>query len=208
MLKEAALLTAKEYIRQNLNVPNALTLLRLFLIPVYIVLFANGLKNAALLVFLAACFTDLLDGYIARKYHLVTNFGKLMDPFADKAMVITAMLSMTIGNSHIEPVIPWTAVIILLLKELFMMAGGLLLLRNGIVVYSYMIGKVAQCVFVGALASTFFHAELLSLLPALWMPLDEMLIWLAVGLTLCALVFYVQDSVKKARAAGLLGKAK
>ncbi|MEG0997345.1 MAG: CDP-alcohol phosphatidyltransferase family protein, partial [Clostridia bacterium] len=75
-------MTAKEYIKKNLNVPNVLTMVRLLLVPVYIVLFVRGLKYPALIIFLVASFTDLLDGIIARKYHLITDFGKLMDPFA------------------------------------------------------------------------------------------------------------------------------
>ena len=82
---------AREYIRQNMNVPNVLTLIRLLLVPVYIALFAMGDRYAALTVFLLASLTDMLDGQIARKYGLVTDFGKLMDPLADKIMVVTAM---------------------------------------------------------------------------------------------------------------------
>ena len=108
-------MTAKELIRKNLNVPNVLTMIRLLLVPVYVVLFVSGQKYAALVTFLAASLTDLLDGRIARKYNLITDFGKLVDPFADKVMVLTALLSMAIGSSAIPPVVPWVAVIILLM---------------------------------------------------------------------------------------------
>ena len=70
-------MTIREYMRQNWNVPNVLTLIRLFLVPVYILLFSIGEKYSALTVFLLASFTDLLDGRIARKYNLITDFGKL-----------------------------------------------------------------------------------------------------------------------------------
>ena len=95
-------MTAKELIRKNLNVPNVLTMIRLLLVPVYVVLFVSGQKYAALVTFLAASLTDLLDGRIARKYNLITDFGKLVDPFADKVMVLTALLSMAIGSSAIR----------------------------------------------------------------------------------------------------------
>ena len=117
-------MTAKEYIRANLNVPNVLTIIRLLLVPVYVAVFAAGYRYWALFVFLLASFTDLLDGRIARRYNLITDFGKLMDPLADKIMVLTAMISMAIGNAQIEPVIPWLAVIILLGKEIYMVQGG------------------------------------------------------------------------------------
>ena len=100
-------MTAKELIRKNLNVPNVLTMIRLLLVPVYVALFVSGQKYAALVTFLAASLTDLLDGRIARKYNLITDFGKLVDPFADKVMVLTALLSMAIGSSAIPPVVPW-----------------------------------------------------------------------------------------------------
>ena len=93
--------TPKEYFRQNFNVPNTLTSLRMLMIPLYLILFTNGMKYPALIVFLAASFTDLLDGMIARHYHMITDLGKLLDPVADKVMILTAMFSMTIGNGAI-----------------------------------------------------------------------------------------------------------
>ena len=107
-------MTLKEILKKNLNVPNVLSLIRLLLVPVYLILFVRGQKTAALVVFAAACFTDLLDGRIARKYNLITDLGKLLDPVADKVMILTAMFSMTIGNDAIPAVIPWAAVLVVL----------------------------------------------------------------------------------------------
>ena len=187
----------KEYLKRNFNVPNTLTLLRMLMIPLYLALFANGRKYPALIVFLAASLTDMLDGLIARKYHQITDLGKLMDPLADKLMILTAMFSMAIGNASIPPVVPWAAVGILLGKELFLMLGGLLLLRRNIVVYSHLIGKVAHCLFIGGLTATFFHDWLTANFAGWRLPPDLLLLWLAVALTLCALAFYVADSVRK-----------
>jgi CDP-diacylglycerol--glycerol-3-phosphate 3-phosphatidyltransferase len=200
-------MNAWAYIRQNATIPNGLTLIRLLLAPVYIILFVRGLKIPALAVFLAACFTDLLDGYLARKLDQITNFGKLVDPFADKVTVLTAMFSMALGNAHIPAVIPWLAVAILLLKECVMVVGGLIMLKHGIVVYSSMIGKVAHSVFIGALATTFFHDELSDVFPTWPMSLDLMFVWLAVALTLYAMIFYILHSVQKARALGIIGSS-
>lgn len=187
----------KDYLRQNFNVPNVLTLIRILMIPLYLILFADGSKYPALVVFLAASLTDLLDGMIARRFHLITNLGKLMDPLADKLMVLTVMFSMAIGNAYIPRVVPWAAVCILLGKELLMMLGGLIMLRRNVVVYSHMIGKAAHCLFIAGLTATFFHDPLAGACVGWPMTPDLMLIWLAVALTLCALAFYMADSVRK-----------
>jgi len=197
-------LTAREYIRQNMNLPNVLTLIRLLLVPVYVVVFAMGHKYAALWVFLAASFTDFLDGRIARKYNLITDFGKLMDPFADKVMVVTAMFSMAIGNRVIPRVIPWTAVIILFLKELVMMLGSMYMLKHGIVVYATMVGKAAQCAFIGGLVSTYFHDWFAAACSGWLLTPDLILIWSAVILSLCAMVHYIRQSVRAIRQKGVL----
>ncbi len=192
----------KETFRKNCNVPNTLTMIRMLLIPVYIVLFADGHKYAALAVFLGASLTDLLDGMIARRYHQITDFGKLMDPLADKLMILTVMFSMAIGNDAIPAVVPWAAVGILLGKELLMMVGGLLMLRRNIVVYSHFIGKAAHCLFIAGLTATFFHDWFLRACAGWFMTPDLLLLWLAVACTLYALVFYGADALKKWRRAG------
>ena len=74
------------------TIPNVLTIIRIILIPVFVVLFFKGHKMAALAVFCAASLTDMLDGYLARKLNQITDFGKLFDPLADKLMVLTAMV--------------------------------------------------------------------------------------------------------------------
>ena len=83
-----------------MNLPNKLTLFRVLLVPVFVFLLLfrggeeMGFRIAALAVFSLASFTDFLDGQIARRYHLVTNFGKFMDPLADKLLVSSALISM------------------------------------------------------------------------------------------------------------------
>ena len=197
-------MTAKEYIRANLNVPNVLTIIRMLLVPVYIAVFAAGHRYWALFVFLLASFTDLLDGYIARRFHLITDFGKLMDPLADKIMVLTAMFSMAIGNRRIQPVIPWLAVIILLAKEIYMVQGGARLFKKGVVVHAHMIGKVAQCAFIASLVAAYFHEWFVSVFPGWLLTPDQILLWLSVVLTLCALVHYVRAAKKTARERGII----
>ena len=197
-------MTVREYIKENMNVPNLLTLLRLLLVPVYVAVFAWGRKYWALFIFLLASFTDLLDGRIARKYNLITDFGKLMDPLADKVMVVTAMCSMAIGSKTISAVVPWAAVVILFIKELIMVIGSAVMLRYQIVVYSTMVGKVAQCMFIASLVAVYFHDWFVQLCAGWFLPLDLLLMWLSLALTLCALVIYVTRSLRVAKAQGII----
>ena len=172
------------------TIPNILTMIRLALIPLYWVLMVQGKTYQALAVYVIASLTDLADGYIARKYHQITNFGKLMDPVADKVMVLSVMLSMVLPLGGRPPVLPWAPFIILLCKEALMILGGAVLLKKGVVVYAKKIGKIAQLVMVLSLIASFFHETFTK-----WgFPLHLILLWTAVALTLCALVFYARDS--------------
>ena len=120
--------------------PNALTMLRLLLIPVYwVLMMTKGNEKLALVVFLVASVTDLIDGWIARRFNQITNFGKLFDPLADKLMVLSVMLSLVLKG-----MLPALPLIVLLLKEALMIYGGVLMLRHQVVVYAKPIGKIAQ----------------------------------------------------------------
>lgn len=84
-----------------MNLANKLTVFRVFLVPIFIIAFYSNYQNAnilAAIIFLVASLTDSLDGYIARKYNMITNFGKFMDPLADKVLVIIAMILLVEKN--------------------------------------------------------------------------------------------------------------
>ena len=180
--------------RQNIwNVPNVLTMLRAALIPVFLILYYSSMQYRALFVFLLASATDLLDGYIARKYNLITNFGKLMDPLADKLMVISVLFVQTLSG-----ILPPVAVIIVVAKELIMVLGGIYMLKKGIVVYSELVGKTAQFLFITAISLSFFHNDFIS---AGYLQWDMFLLWISIGLTLLALAFYTRRALDKLRAA-------
>ena len=107
-----------------MNLPNKLTVLRVLLVPVFVLVMTLGLpfpasNIAAAAVFLVTALTDMLDGKIARKYDLVTDFGKLMDPVADKFMVFSAMIVMTASESfsYMRTVMLW-ATLIVIFREL------------------------------------------------------------------------------------------
>lgn len=173
------------------NPANILTILRIAFIPLYVVAYGKGYRYGALIVFLAASLTDLLDGRIARKYNWVTNFGKLMDPLADKLMCLAALISLaSSGKVH------WLPVVFVIIKELLMLIGGSYLLSRGIVVQSQIAGKAAQWLLIVALCLGFFHDFF-----ARWLlPLDVILLWIAVIMALLALIFYAVNASKAADA--------
>ena len=177
------------------NVPNVLTMIRLALVPVFVVLFFNGLKKAALAVFVAASLTDMLDGFLARKLNQITDFGKLFDPLADKLMVLTAMVCQTFWGP-----LPLIAVIIVAAKELLMVLGGVFMLSKDVVVYSNYFGKSAQVGFIASLVLSFFHKAFVEGNIMLWgMTPDILLLWITVALAIVAMVVYAAEAMKTIR---------
>ena len=140
----------------KMNLPNKLTVLRLILVPVFVVvmMISDALWASAvgLALFVIASFTDMLDGKIARKYNLVTDFGKFMDPLADKFMVIGAMLvilyqSMTreVPNGLFCGIFFW-AVMLVIFRELAVTSIRLVVSgSSGIVIAANMLGKIKTC---------------------------------------------------------------
>ena len=190
----------KEKIRKLFSniwtIPNVLTMIRLILIPVFVVLFFSGLRKAALSVFVAASLTDMLDGYLARKLNQITDFGKLFDPLADKVMVITALICQAVYG-----VFPWIAIIIVAAKELIMLLGGLFMLSRDVVVYSNYVGKTAQVFFIASLLLSFFHPSLEAAeFRVLGMTPDLLLLWITVALSLAALVVYAAGALRTLKA--------
>ena len=121
----------------ELNLPNRLTLLRMALVPVYLVLLFCGWDWLALLVFAAASLTDMLDGRIARSRHLVTNFGKFMDPIADKLLTHTAFIMLcAMGRLNV------VACIIFIAREFVVSGLRLVAVEQGHVIAAGMSGKI------------------------------------------------------------------
>lgn len=184
----------KEKIRKLFSnvwtIPNVLTMIRLILVPVFAAVYVSGHPKWALAVYCTASLTDLLDGYLARKLNQITDFGKLFDPLADKLMVLTALICQ--GTAGI---LPWPAILIVLVKEIYMIAGGAFMLGKDIVVYANYFGKTATVCFVASLILSFFHQELTE-----WgVQLDIILLWAAVGLAILAMTVYTVQAVKKIR---------
>ncbi|MBQ7203465.1 MAG: CDP-alcohol phosphatidyltransferase family protein [Eubacterium sp.] len=127
------------------TIPNWLSFFRIAMIPVFTVLFIKDYYIAAFIVMIVAAVTDLFDGKIARKYNMVSNLGKILDPVADKLsqMAIVIILIVKFWNDGIKYVL-----FLFIVKELLMICGGLLLLSKGLrPVAAEMWGKIATTVF-------------------------------------------------------------
>ena len=123
-----------------MNTPNKLTILRMVMVPVFVLLMMfpfPGSNWVALVIFVAASVTDFIDGYLARKYNQVTNFGKFMDPLADKLLVTAAiLLFVEFGQCP-----AWCALIIIA-REFAVTALRLIAVNNGIVIAAAWSGKI------------------------------------------------------------------
>ncbi|MBQ9342527.1 MAG: CDP-diacylglycerol--glycerol-3-phosphate 3-phosphatidyltransferase [Lachnospiraceae bacterium] len=122
-----------------MNLPNKLTVFRVLLIPLFVLFMQPFMPYGdviALIIFIVASLTDLFDGKIARKYNLITNFGKLMDPLADKLLVCTAMLCLMDIDR-----LPAIAVIIIIAREFIISAVRLVAASENVVIAASMWGK-------------------------------------------------------------------
>ena len=145
-----------------MNLPNLLTTLRFLLIPVYIGIFASGHMIPAFLVVVAAGVTDVLDGYIARRYGQITSVGEMLDPLADKLMLITVIVSLLV-TGHIS----WWAAGAMFLRDMGMIAGGLFThFRGKKNVPANWMGKLTTVLFYAAIMFIFFEAPFAQ--PYLW----------------------------------------
>lgn len=134
-----------------MNLPNTLSLIRLFLVPVFAAVYFSSLPDAhawAVLVYAAASVTDIADGYIARRFHQITRLGRVLDPLADKLMTFTVILCIALDGT-----IPLWAVAVFLGKEILMAVGGACMLhRTKDVISSNWLGKASTAIFFVVLA--------------------------------------------------------
>ncbi|MCD7819911.1 MAG: CDP-diacylglycerol--glycerol-3-phosphate 3-phosphatidyltransferase [Lachnospiraceae bacterium] len=182
-----------------MNLPNKLTTIRMILVIPFVICLLGGhagwawfdalLSGAsiytdwiALVIFVVASLTDLLDGKIARKYHMVTNFGKFMDPLADKILVCAALICLTeIGR------IPAWVVIIIVSREFIISGFRLVASDNGIVIAASMWGKY----------KTTFQMIMIILMIAdigILAPVTSIVMWVALILTIVSLVDYISKN--------------
>ena len=173
-----------------MNLPNKLTTLRVIMIPffVFFLLWQNGenytFRMIALALFIIASLTDLLDGKIARKYNLVTNFGKFMDPLADKLLVCSALICLIELNA-----LPAWMVIIIISREFIISGFRLIASDNGVVIAASYWGKFK---------TTFQMVSVVLLIldiPALAF-VTTICVWIALVLTIVPLVDYIYKNHK------------
>lgn len=175
-----------------MNIPNILTTGRILLIPVVVYCFIVGAIGWAASLFIIACLTDILDGFIARRCDMVTEIGKLLDPIADKGMSTAVLICMAANG-----LMPWWVVLIILAKEIMMFLGGLTLYRRKVSFCANWYGKAATIVTaVCVLAILLSHNALPRsvLLPLQWAP---------VGAAVFSFIMYsrIYKKIKPERAA-------
>ena len=173
-----------------MNLPNKLTTLRVIMIPffVFFLLWQNGenrtFRMIALALFIIASLTDLLDGKIARKYNLVTNFGKFMDPLADKLLVCSALICLIELNA-----LPAWMVIIIISREFIISGFRLVAADNGVVIAASYWGKFKTTFQMAAVILMIFNIPALTLV-------TNIVVVIAVALTIISLVDYVAKNIK------------
>ena len=168
-----------------MNLPNKLTILRVILIPFFVVFMLFDITGAAdkwiaLVIFCVASLTDMLDGKIARKYNLVTNFGKFMDPLADKLLVCTALICLTSMN-RLNVIV----VLVIIAREFIISGFRLVASDNGIVIAASYWGKfktVSQMALIIVLIMN---------LGGVWNVVGTVLTWVALILTVVSLIDYI-----------------
>jgi cardiolipin synthase (CMP-forming) len=141
-------------LKDVLTVPNLLTLIRLLAIPVLAVLICSGdeYNLVAFILFILIWLTDFLDGFIARRFNQISEFGKLFDPFVDKLFQLTTAVAMYRMDK-----LPYWVPLFIFIREMIMILGGLIIFRKQeVVVFAKWYGKVATALFVLAFAVLFF----------------------------------------------------
>ncbi|MCD4712129.1 MAG: CDP-diacylglycerol--glycerol-3-phosphate 3-phosphatidyltransferase [Clostridiales bacterium] len=169
------------------NIPNILTLVRLLLVPVFPILYFSSDPNAliyALIIFIIAGVTDLLDGYIARKFDFITQIGIVFDPLADKLMLLTALTCL-----YIDTFIPLWVLLVMYIKELFMIIAGLIL-------FFKKEKEVMPANVFGKLATMMFSLAVVLILISPNTNMFQYLIFLAVSLKLLAFSSYVISHIR------------
>ena len=172
-----------------MNLPNKLTIIRVCLIPFFVaaLLFDHGnnytMRIVANVLFIVASLTDLFDGKIARKYNLVTNFGKFMDPLADKLLVCSALICLI----ELGQLPAW--VVIIISREFIISGFRLVAADNGVVIAASYWGKFKTTFQMAAIILMIFNIPALTLV-------TNIVVVIAVALTIISLVDYVAKNIK------------
>ena len=168
-----------------MNTPNKLTVARMIIVPFLVVFLLTGWGGEAnryisLTLFVVASVTDWFDGYLARKNNLVTNFGKFMDPLADKLLVCSAMICMI----DLKRLPAWF-VIIIIAREFIISGFRLIAAENGIVIAANYWGKFKTASQMIMIILLILHFD------GIFVILEQIFIWLSLALTIISLITYI-----------------
>ena len=165
------------------NIPNILTIIRFILIPFIYISAINKHFLTALIIFTISALTDILDGYIARKYNYITDIGKLIDPLADKLTQISLLLALSVLK-----ILPWWIFGVVLVKELVLViSASVLYSKKDVVVYSKWYGKLATTLFYLAIVFSLIVNQFNIAMP---LRSDLYLVYLAILATIFSLIMY------------------
>ncbi len=171
-----------------MNIPNILTALRFLLIPLFAYFLCNRNYVVAVILFLSGGLTDILDGYIARKCSLVTSWGKVADPLADKLMQTTALVILSL----ILKVIPVELLVVILAKEILLGIGAIVLYKqDNYVASANWYGKLATVVFYLAIVMLIFDKPF-SYRVLIDLPFNRFFLLLAILAALFAFFMYAR----------------
>lgn len=163
---------------------------RIFAIPVFIVVFLLDYRYAAAVIFILAALTDMLDGHIARKNNLVTNFGKLMDPLADKLLVMSALICLSqVGD------VPGWMVIVILGREFIITGMRQVAAAQGIVIAAGTTGKIKTITQMIAIPLLILENWPFSLF-SFDLPMDQIFLWIALVMTVVSGTEYIVKNKK------------
>ena len=168
-----------------MNTPNKLTIARMIIVPFLVIFLLTGWGGEAnryisLTLFVVASVTDWFDGYLARKNNLVTNFGKFMDPLADKLLVCSAMICMI----DLKRLPAWF-VIIIIAREFIISGFRLIAAENGIVIAANYWGKFKTASQMIMIILLILHFD------GIFVILEQIFIWLSLALTIISLIAYI-----------------
>ncbi len=169
------------------NIPNLLTVFRLLLIPVMLYYLLTDNLKIALIIYVLASTTDVVDGFVARKFDMITDLGKILDPLADKLLQFAALIGLWYSK-----IIPLWVLIVFFCKEILMGVGCFKLIRkDNIIVQAKWFGKVSTC--------TFFLAIIVSMLSRYFevlKPYPVALMVVALMMAIFSLIMYLRNYLK------------
>lgn len=162
-----------------MNLPNKLTVLRVIMIPFFVFFYLTGSEIIADIIFIVASLTDMLDGQIARKYNLVTNFGKFMDPLADKLLVAAALICFV----ELERIPAW--IVLIIISREFIISGFRLVAAEG--------GKVIAAGYWGKIKTAVTMVTIIFMIPnfgGVYL-IEQILVYASLALTVISLIDYL-----------------